>query len=182
MIKFTIEDIVTPFATIGTDDVWDVIKTCDQPTLRHRLQYMKYSQFLRTPYWRVVASKVKHAAGGRCQMCNSDHKIEVHHRTYDFRGQDHLHLKELTCLCRKCHGGYHNRTEKSHEEPVRCCEPVAPRGPAGLTIAAIARHKHEYPTFKDTRLADWLTRTNQWQAFNTVADANRAMCHFRGAA
>lgn len=171
MIKFTIEDIATPFAAISTEDVWAVIHAANPQELKRRLKYMKYSQFLRTPYWRVVSDRVKMRANCRCQLCNRDEKLVTHHRVYDFRGEDHLHMSELTCLCNGCHNKHHNI--RAGQVPAGTVQ--FKQRSYGITKNDIAAHKREYPTFKDKRLIDWLNRTKQWMAFNTVADANRGM-------
>lgn len=68
---------------------------------------MPYRDFLRTDYWQAVAAQVKKRDGYRCVVCNSPEQIEAHHRTYRNHGEEHLHLEDLTTLCRKCHKTFH---------------------------------------------------------------------------
>lgn len=69
-----------------------------------------YDDYLKTDYWKAVAHEVKKRAGWRCQLCNSQHDLMTHHRTYDHRGKEMEHLDDLTCLCRRCHEIFHGKT------------------------------------------------------------------------
>lgn len=68
---------------------------------------MKYDDYLKTEYWAQVQKAVKKRAGWKCQICNSPHDLNAHHRTYDHRGNELDHLDDLTCLCRRCHHVFH---------------------------------------------------------------------------
>lgn len=67
----------------------------------------RYADYRTTDYWKAVVQQVKERAGYRCQVCNSQHDLEAHHRTYDHRGREMDHLGDLICLCRRCHGIFH---------------------------------------------------------------------------
>ena len=71
---------------------------------------MKYNDYLKTDYWKAVSARVKERAGYRCQLCNSQHDLCAHHRTYDHRGNELAHLEDLTCLCRRCHEIFHGKS------------------------------------------------------------------------
>ena len=67
-----------------------------------------YHDFLKTPYWKIVASWVKKRYKNRCALCNSPHKLVVHHRQYLNHCREHLHWKyDLVALCSGCHFRYH---------------------------------------------------------------------------
>lgn len=68
---------------------------------------MDYSDFLQTPYWKAIAEKVRQRAGFKCQMCNSNEGLHVHHRTYEHHGDEIHHMEDLICLCHSCHEKYH---------------------------------------------------------------------------
>lgn len=70
---------------------------------------MNYNDYLKTDYWKAVAQAVKKRAGYRCQICNSQHDLQAHHRCYDNRGNELKHLDDLTCLCRRCHAIFHGQ-------------------------------------------------------------------------
>lgn len=129
MIRFSIEDIATPFAAVSREDVWQVIHDSNPEDLRRRLTRMRYSDFLRTPYWRCVAEKARSRDGGRCRVCDSDEKLNVHHRKYDHRGQEHLFLGDLTTLCQKCHKQHHGVADKAPAPKARFVQPAPSMGP-----------------------------------------------------
>lgn len=78
---------------------WDAIS--------NHLKGLKYKDFLKTLYWNAVACKVKHKANYRCQMCNSNSNLNVHHRCYDHHGMEHAYIQDLICICRECHKHFH---------------------------------------------------------------------------
>lgn len=67
----------------------------------------KYDDYLKTDYWKAVTAAVKKRAGWKCQICNSQHDLQTHHRTYENRGHEMEHLDDLICMCRRCHGIFH---------------------------------------------------------------------------
>jgi hypothetical protein len=72
---------------------------------------MKYQEYLQSEYWNAVSKAVKGRANYKCQVCNSPHDLNAHHRTYDHRGHEMEHLDDLVCLCRRCHGVFHGKIE-----------------------------------------------------------------------
>jgi hypothetical protein len=81
------------------------------------LERMKYHDYLKTDYWKAVAQAVKKRAGYRCQICNSQHDLQAHHRCYDHKGKELQHLDDLTCLCRRCHAIFHGQLPQVAPEP-----------------------------------------------------------------
>jgi hypothetical protein len=66
-----------------------------------------YSEYLKSSQWRAVRKAAIARADGRCQVCNSDLMLQVHHRKYpEFMGIEDPF--ELTVLCRRCHDLFHN--------------------------------------------------------------------------
>lgn len=68
---------------------------------REQLQLMPYKEYLETPEWKQRRLLKVKSAGYRCQVCNSDGSLEVHHRTYERRGAERM--EDLTVLCHPCH-------------------------------------------------------------------------------
>lgn len=83
-----------------------------------------YGEYLKTDYWLTVSKAVKARAGYRCQVCNSQHDLQAHHRTYDHRGRELDHLDDLVCLCRRCHAVFHGKEGLTKEAKTPA---VAPR-------------------------------------------------------
>lgn len=78
----------------------------------------KYNDYLKTDYWKIVAEAVKKRADYRCQLCNSQHDLCAHHRTYDHRGNELNYLNDLVCLCRRCHEIFHGKI-KIEDKPKK---------------------------------------------------------------
>lgn len=94
-----------------------------------------YENYLASEYWQAVAKAVKKRAGYRCQVCNSQHDLEAHHRTYDHRGDELNHLEDLTCLCRRCHAIFHGKFEKPVvHQPKLKVRPVEARKPEAVSV------------------------------------------------
>lgn len=67
----------------------------------------KYKRFLSSEYWRVVREIKIKESGGRCAVCGSSDNLQVHHRSYEHHGNEHLHLDDLVVLCGRCHTLFH---------------------------------------------------------------------------
>jgi|CXWL01.1.fsa_nt_gi 5-methylcytosine-specific restriction endonuclease McrA len=71
------------------------------------LKTMVYSEYLKTPHWQERRKKHLKSTGFRCQVCNASNvTLDVHHRTYERRGQEHY--TDLLSLCRSCHDLFHS--------------------------------------------------------------------------
>ena len=74
------------------------------------LKEMKYEDFLQTDYWKMVSEQARINAHYKCQLCGcKDKKLNVHHNTYEHRGEEFKHMEDLVCLCEDCHNFYHNK-------------------------------------------------------------------------
>lgn len=68
-----------------------------------------YQDYLQTEHWKEISKETKRLADYRCQVCNSDKELNVHHRTYERKG--HELQSDLICLCRSCHELFHQEAE-----------------------------------------------------------------------
>lgn len=69
-----------------------------------------YDIFLKSAYWKCVRRIKIEESGGKCQICGSRKKLNVHHNSYAHHYQEHKHLEDLVVLCRNCHEKFHNIT------------------------------------------------------------------------
>ena len=80
--------------------------------LADRLIRVPYDEYLQTPQWKERRHIMLERFGHRCQLCNEKsslgNHLEVHHRTYERRGNELP--EDLTVLCRKCHDLFHARS------------------------------------------------------------------------
>ena len=65
-----------------------------------------YHAYLLSPEWKTKRDERVIAAGRRCQVCNSPHLLECHHRTYERIGNELP--EDLFVLCRECHQTFHD--------------------------------------------------------------------------
>lgn len=72
----------------------------------HRLKTMPYSQYLKTDHWNMIRRDALARSRYRCQLCNSQEPLQVHHRTYERRGQEIP--SDVIALCQSCHEKHHD--------------------------------------------------------------------------
>lgn len=97
---------------------------------------MPYREYLKTDYWRVVRKALfleRNMVGRknrpdiciRCEQCgksrhwNPGTLFDVHHLTYEHRGDEFKFLNDLMVLCRQCHRLAHElppESERAGEE------------------------------------------------------------------
>jgi hypothetical protein len=70
---------------------------------------MPYKEYLRTDHWKKTRKNALHRANYKCQLCSSKEDLNVHHNTYENRGQEKD--EDLIVLCQKCHAKHHNKSE-----------------------------------------------------------------------
>lgn len=103
---------------------WHICPTCDKErsasywqkhateqaehqNIVQQLRAMPYSQYLRTEHWQDVRKRALKRANFACQLCNSRSALQVHHRTYENRGQEEN--RDVIALCANCHAKFHDK-------------------------------------------------------------------------
>jgi hypothetical protein len=71
------------------------------------LRTMPYRDYLLTEEWLETRNRKLRQARYRCQLCNTNGLLNVHHRTYERRGCEDM--ADLTVLCRPCHAKHHDK-------------------------------------------------------------------------
>lgn len=78
----------------------------DKVNLNHYKQWKQ--QYLKSPEWKTLKSKVLNRDDHTCQSCNTNGTpLEVHHITYQNFGNEQL--SDLVSLCRNCHQTIHDK-------------------------------------------------------------------------
>lgn len=72
---------------------------------------LDYSDFLKTPYWKAIALRIKLKSDFKCSLCGSKERLSTHHNTYENHGYELDHLEDLICICQDCHQIYHDNKE-----------------------------------------------------------------------
>lgn len=71
------------------------------------LRAMPYREYLKTDHWKATRNAALKRAGFRCQVCNNGNvTLNVHHRTYENRGNELS--RDLIVLCQHCHQTFHD--------------------------------------------------------------------------
>lgn len=74
-----------------------------------------YKEYLQSPLWKIISSKVKWNANHRCEKCGSNKNLVTHHTSYEFKGIEFLAFHTLQCLCSKCHEKEHDKQNGSEK-------------------------------------------------------------------
>jgi len=83
---------------------YDIVHECSIKDINY-LKYMPYAEYLKTDHWKNVKKKVFIRVGNKCQLCSSKINLNVHHNTYENRGEERY--EDLIVLCQKCHEIFH---------------------------------------------------------------------------
>jgi len=76
--------------------------------LKDKLKWLKYGDYLRTPYWKSIRVEMLRIYYHRCAHCPAETQLEVHHMSYRWVGEDHKHLDNLVVMCRLHHQRFHD--------------------------------------------------------------------------
>ena len=82
----------------------------EEPMGRILKSYDYGNSFLKTLYWRIVRDYLLSIRDPVC-ACGSKHLLDLHHKTYDHHGWEHLHLDDLIFQCMGCHKKEHSVAE-----------------------------------------------------------------------
>jgi hypothetical protein len=75
------------------------------------LPVMPYDDYLQTHEWAARRVEALRRADDRCQVCDGNESLSVHHRTYERRGRERP--DDLTVLCGPCHELFHRSRQLS---------------------------------------------------------------------
>lgn len=85
----------------------DNIKNTNSIKDINNLKFMPYEEYLQTNHWKDVRKRALYRSGYKCQLCSSKGNLNVHHNTYENRGNEKD--EDLIVLCEKCHGKFHGK-------------------------------------------------------------------------
>lgn len=71
------------------------------------MNQVDYESYLLSAEWRERRAERIRFANGKCEMCYSTERIEVHHRTYEHLGAELM--TDLLVLCADCHGRFSDK-------------------------------------------------------------------------
>lgn len=82
--------------------------TIDNNLYQQTLDYFKslpYKEYLKTEHWQHFRKEAVKYFQGKCQLCNSEESLNLHHRTYENLGRETFN--DVILLCKDCHGKFH---------------------------------------------------------------------------
>ncbi len=71
------------------------------------LRAMPYKEYLKSPEWQATRERKLKRAQYRCELCFKAGRLNVHHKTYERRGNEDDH--DLIVLCGTCHAKFHDK-------------------------------------------------------------------------
>lgn len=89
----------------------DYMRYADEDKIAEEIKELDYRDFLQTPYWKAIAYEKKRKSNFKCELCNNEGLLNVHHKTYERHGYEFYNLKDLIVLCDDCHKKFHGTGE-----------------------------------------------------------------------
>lgn len=88
--------------------LFEFVKFCrDDGNIETKKVWKKlYNDYLSSYSWNIKRDILIKKYDGRCQLCNSNKNINIHHRTYENLGDEKF--TDLTVLCNSCHKKFHD--------------------------------------------------------------------------
>lgn len=91
------------------------------------LKTLEYEIFLQSLYWIILREYLFVLRGHKCQVCEKDGVLNVHHLSYDHRGIEYKHLDDLIILCKECHEAQHMEVSIDKVIAILASKKSAPR-------------------------------------------------------
>jgi hypothetical protein len=103
---------MTPGSVAGFDGFVRTVAKMDDEQRAMMVRYLRsditYERFLQTRYWHAIRLKVISDRKHLCEVCSEKRPdVEIHHRTYDHRGEEYAYLMDLRLLYGRCHNMAH---------------------------------------------------------------------------
>jgi len=78
------------------------------PNMKRQSRMTKetYAEYLQSEHWKTTRTAAIRRAGYRCQLCNAEGELHVHHRTYERIEKERA--SDLIVLCANCHQTFHD--------------------------------------------------------------------------
>jgi 5-methylcytosine-specific restriction endonuclease McrA len=98
----------------GIVATWRKMTDMQRSQITEYLRGLPYERFLQTRYWYAIRLKVRSDRKDRCEICKEKClEPQVHHRTYEHRGEEYSRLEDLRLLCDRCHSTVHETAREA---------------------------------------------------------------------
>lgn len=75
-------------------------------TYNQNYSTQEHKKYIQTEKWKLIRQQALERDGGKCAICGSNNRLEVHHMTYDNWKDEKL--EDLVTLCKVCHRVVHD--------------------------------------------------------------------------
>jgi 5-methylcytosine-specific restriction endonuclease McrA len=114
----------------------------------------RYEQRINSAQWRNMRRDFMRLRGPHCERCQSGHRLELHHKTYERLGKERT--SDLELLCHDCHLKADQQREQQTIE-----RGLAARYEAGLDTYATKKYGEDsgyWPEYVAEEFDAWLER------------------------
>lgn len=91
---------------------WDLDKSLNAQRIKE-LKLLPYKEYLSSQHWQSLRKSMLRRSHYKCQLCNEGGILDVHHRTYENKGDEDY--SDLIVLCRNCHSKFHKTPNTTNE-------------------------------------------------------------------
>jgi 5-methylcytosine-specific restriction endonuclease McrA len=121
-------DIVSSEKLISRNDALLLYTRLLSPTKKQKpvqkpTEQLTYREYLKTDGWKRRRAKAIRRAKGRCEICKTKNRIQVHHLTYARLGKESPN--DLQVLCDNCHRNAHESDGKAISESTKAFMAIA---------------------------------------------------------
>lgn len=93
----------------------------ETPKVVFRKTHKEYEELLEQMEWRDFSREMIRRKGGKCEVCEADKNLELHHLGYKpgklpWEYADY----EVMAICHSCHGNIHEWADKTWNEILKC--------------------------------------------------------------
>ena len=80
--------------------------------------YNSYKDYLDGSHWKDLKNRYQKSKLLKvCRVCGTNKQLVLHHRTYNFLGQEHISI-HVHLVCRRCHELIHYNPETKEKTPL----------------------------------------------------------------
>jgi len=136
------------------------------------LKTMPYKEYLQSNHWKAMRKRQLKLANYKCGLCNSKDNLNVHHKTYENRGDEKD--EDLIVLCQECHAKFHGKFVEECNN-IKAGEQIIPIVTKGLIktklfISDINQYLEE--NILDAKINEYILKNNITSIINIQTNFN----------
>ena len=153
--------------------------------MKENLHYLKtcpYKEYLKTNHWKGVVREIRKRDNYTCRLC-ANSGDNVHHNTYEHRGEELRYKKDLITLCNDCHILFHFLKNKDEDliyttNYAKCIDwlmrvIIRTKLEGGESSIEIVKQKYTEPNFPATKKYNFEQILELSVANNFVIEKNK---------